>query len=209
MKRAGRLLSAGRVDEAQQASEKASARLDKLAGAFRNDAAYQKKLRTSGTALANLFARSGQWDKAAAEYTKTIELAPDAWEAWSGRAFVHFHRQQWNEAVSDFSKAIDLAPHVDTNWVHRGYAHMHLGQWDKAVLDFSKVVEGGPDKSGGWYLRALAYAQSNEPDKALADLRQAIATGFKDVERMKNDPKLDPLRSHEDFGKLLEELERK
>src|SRR5207249_9758127 len=45
--------------------------------------------------------------------------------------------------------------------------------------------------------------QLNQPDKALADLRQAIAKGFNNVEQMKNDPKLAPLRTREDFGKLL------
>jgi hypothetical protein len=58
-------------------------------------------------------------------------------------------------------------------------------------------------------LGAVAFAQLNQLDQALADLRQAIAKGFKNVEQLKNDPKLAPLRTRKDFGKLLEELERK
>jgi superkiller protein 3 len=58
-------------------------------------------------------------------------------------------------------------------------------------------------------LRAVAFAQLKQPDKALADLRQAIAKGFNNVEQLKNDPKLAPLRTREDFGKLLEELQGK
>jgi len=43
----------------------------------------------------------------------------------------------------------------------------------------------------------------------MADLREAIRKGFAGVELMKNDARLDPLRTREDFGKLLREFERK
>src|SRR5262249_37491908 len=43
---------------------------------------------------------------------------------------------------------------------------------------------------------------------ALADLHQAIVKGFDDVEQMKNEPKLDPLRSRDDFTKLLTEFKQ-
>jgi hypothetical protein len=42
-----------------------------------------------------------------------------------------------------------------------------------------------------------------DADRALEALRQAIAQGFKDVEPLKKDPDLDPLRSRADFRKLL------
>jgi eukaryotic-like serine/threonine-protein kinase len=160
-------------------------------------------------ALGKAYTEQGQWDEAAAEYTKAIELKPDAWEGWSGRAFIHFNRKQWDSAIADFSKAIDLAPEVHTNWWHRGHAYLQLAQWDKGAADFGKVVDRWPDGSEGWYLRAVALAQLKQPDKALADLRQAIAKGFNNLEWLKNDSRLAPLHTREDFGKLLEELERK
>jgi WD40 repeat protein/serine/threonine protein kinase/regulator of sirC expression with transglutaminase-like and TPR domain len=121
----------------------------------------------------------------------------------NGRAFAHFFRQRWEPAISDFSKAIELAPQVHTNWWHRGHAYLHLAQWDKAAADFGYVIDHWPDGPDGRYLRAVALAQMNEPDKALADLRQAIALGFKNVEQLKNDSRLDPLRTREDFAELL------
>jgi hypothetical protein len=50
----------------------------------------------------------------------------------------------------------------------------------------------------------LAYG-----DSALAALRQAVDKGAKEVARMNNDPSLDPLRSREDFQKLLAQCEAK
>lgn len=157
----------------------------------------------------NSTASASQWDKCAAEYTKAIELKRDDWTAWSGRAFVYFNRQQWDKAVADFSKAIELAPQVHTNWWHRGHAYLQLAQWNNAAANFGRVVDQWPDGVDGWYLRAFAFAQLKQPDKALADLRQAIAKGFNNAEQLKNDPRFAPLRNREDFGKLVEELERK
>jgi hypothetical protein len=39
-------------------------------------------------------------------------------------------------------------------------------------------------------------------------LRKAIAAGFKEVERLKQDKDLDALREREDFQKLLAEVEK-
>jgi hypothetical protein len=46
-------------------------------------------------------------------------------------------------------------------------------------------------------------------DQAMQMLRHAIAKGYKDVEQLKKDKDLDPLRSRDDFQKLLAELEKK
>ena len=155
---------------------------------------------------ASYFAR--QEAKAAEEFSQAIELAPERWESWNARAWFYCKREQWDKGAADFSKAIELAPQVHTNWFHRGHVYLNLKQWNKAAADFTKVVEGWPNEPGGWHLRALANAQLDQPDKAIADLRQAIAKGFHNVESIRNDPRLAPLRTREDFGKLLKELEQ-
>jgi WD40 repeat protein/Flp pilus assembly protein TadD len=167
---------------------------------------------------------AGEWDNATAEWTKMIAMQPDSWEGWSGRAFVHFNRQQWEAAIPDYSKAIDLTPQVlhqaHRNWWLRGHAYLNLAQWDKAAADFGYVIDhwpDGPDWPDGrwlrafekWYARGVALAQLNQPENAVADLRQAIVKGFNNVELMKTDSRLDPLRTRKDFGELLRELERK
>ena len=158
--------------------------------------------------IANIHVTLGLWQKAASEFTEVIRLKPDRWEAWSGRALANCHRQQWDNAVSDYSKAIELAPQVPTNWLQRGQAYLNLEQWDKAAADFAKVVERWPNDPEGWYSRGVAYSQLDQPDKAVADLRQAIERGLKDAERIKSDARLAPLRSNDDFKKLLTMFEK-
>jgi tetratricopeptide (TPR) repeat protein len=114
-----------------------------------------------------------------------------------------------DQAVADYTKAIELAPDVHTNWFHRGLAYLQLAQWDKAAADFSKLLEQWPYDSGGWFSLAAAHAQLNQPNDAFFDLRQAIANGFHDIEHLKNEPMLAPIRSHAEFKKLVTELEEK
>jgi serine/threonine protein kinase/Tfp pilus assembly protein PilF len=174
------------------------------------------RLQPSHRELASNLARQGkhadadvEWDKAAAEASKTIELMPDNWESWSGRAVVHFHRQRWEDAAVDFSKAIDLAPDMHASWWHRGQAYLNLAQWDKAAGNFTGMVEQWPNGVEGWYYRGVARAKLNQPDQAIADLRQAFSKGFRNVELLKTDPRLDALRARDDFRTLLKEMEAK
>jgi tetratricopeptide (TPR) repeat protein len=46
-------------------------------------------------------------------------------------------------------------------------------------------------------------------ERAMEFLRQAVAKGFQSAAAIKNDPDLAPLRSREDFQKLVQEAERK
>ena len=84
-------------------------------------------------------------------------------------------------------------------------------------------VNSNTYNAAGWLCRCLRLADKdarlvdaerkklarNYAEQALALLRQAVAGGYKDVARMKQDPDLEPLRAREEFRKLLVDLERK
>jgi serine/threonine protein kinase len=54
---------------------------------------------------------------------------------------------------------------------------------------------------------AAARKADAEADRAMATLRDAVAKGYTDIERMKNDKDLDALRARDDFKKMVTELE--
>src|SRR5262249_13205669 len=94
-------------------------------------------------------------------------------------------------------------------WYHRGMAYMNVAQWDNVVADYSKLLEKYPGDCHAMYSRAVAYVKLNRPELAIADLRQAVTTGYPDLQGIKKDDRLAPLRAREDFKKLLAEVEPK
>ena len=55
---------------------------------------------------------------------------------------------------------------------------------------------------------ATADDKAKHADLAMDWLKRAVAAGYKDVAKMKNDRDLDPLRDREDFKKLLADWRR-
>jgi serine/threonine protein kinase/tetratricopeptide (TPR) repeat protein len=179
---------------------------EKLTGRFPDNSAYQWAL---AQARGQLHINLGEWDKAIADCSKAIDLDPNHWEAWSFRGYAHLFSRHWEKSIQDYNRAIELAPDVHTNWLHRGLAYSELGQWDKMVADFSNLLKRYPDDYDALRTRAVGYMKLNQPDLAVADLRQAIAKGYKDLEGIRNDDRFAPLRTRDDFIKLLAEAEQK
>jgi eukaryotic-like serine/threonine-protein kinase len=200
-------IESDRTSDAVNALNEATAILSQIPAKASGTERFTVWLGQTWSQLGSAWRSLDRIDDAERAYQAALHVAPGIGDGWSGRALVHFQRGQWERAIVDFSEAINRAPDVQTNWYHRGQAYFHLAKWDKATADFTKVVEDWPDESRGWYLRALAYAQGNRSENAIADLRQAIAKGYKDVDQLKTDSRLNPLRTQDEFKNLLTKLE--
>jgi tetratricopeptide (TPR) repeat protein/predicted Ser/Thr protein kinase len=161
-----------------------------------------------GVAYADL----GQRDKAIADYSKALQVGGGPKDAvvWSNRGFMYAVLGQWDKALADYSKALDMgAAKNAVVWFNRAQAHSALKQYDKAVADYSQALELQPAFVRAWIGRAAAHVKLNQPDKAVADLQQAVAKGLRDLDYLKKNADLEPLRSREDFRKLVDEVETK
>jgi len=196
------LAAVGKSQEAEQALNQALNTYQLLASDNPTDP-------MSRLILVGILKSAGKLQHAEEMYTKAIMLKPDSWEAWSGRGLVNFDQGQWEASIEHVSKAIELDPSVPQNWWPnhwlRGHSYVNLGQWEKAAEDFSYVVDHFPQVEEAWYMRGASRANMKQPEKAVADLRQAIATGYRGLEFMKTDSRLDPLRARDDFLGLFPE----
>jgi tetratricopeptide (TPR) repeat protein len=173
---AGRLYHVGRAEESKpafdQIAEKASARLEKLAGAFAGGAADPKKLaalapyyHSRGMAyLGQSYFGLNRLDKAAADLTKAIELDPDASLYWAHRGNAQNQMKKWDKAVADFSKALELSGDKAWFWDRRGEAYAELAQWEEATADFAKALEQEKNNPTHSYYLALTFLR--RPDFA-------------------------------------------
>lgn len=81
------------------------------------------------------------FDRAIAEFSKAIELKPDAVDAFYGRALAYQYKQAFPEAIADYDRVIALDPgHADALF-KRSIVQRQLGAFEKATADFDRAVQ--------------------------------------------------------------------
>lgn len=81
------------------------------------------------------------FDRAIAEFSKAIELKPDAVDAVYGRALAYQYKQAFPAAIADYDRVIALDPgHADALF-KRSIVHRQLGAFEKATADFDRAVQ--------------------------------------------------------------------
>ena len=80
-------------------------------------------------------------------------------------------------------------------------------QWDRSIFVLSIAAEISPERPAVWYDRAEAYAHKGDRKRALADLRQAIDTGWKDLDSLRQNEAFAPLRQDPEYQRLTAALE--
>jgi tetratricopeptide (TPR) repeat protein len=149
------------------------------------------------------------------------------WNAHRGRANALTRLARHGEAAQDWGRALELAagPARPFLRLQKALALAHAGdhaQADaEADAEADALAEAKDVNAGTLYDLACVYSLSSaavKSDAKLADryaaravelLRQAVAKGWKDIDHLKEDTDLDPLRSRDDYRKLLKELEEK
>jgi eukaryotic-like serine/threonine-protein kinase len=183
----GRLVIAGRAEGAQraleQAAERASARLEKLAAALGRDPALAPLYYIRGRAYSLL----GRGDKGAADLTEAIQLVPDAWSYWAERGYLHYLlMRKYDKAVDDYSKALELNGGRPELWSMRGNAHAELDRWEEATADFAKTVELKSVDPRDHYRRALTLLREGN----VAGYRKLCADMLGQNDLVKTNPAL-------------------
>ena len=87
----------------------------------------------------NNYSDTGNYQKAASEYTKAIDENPNNALAYFSRGAVLHLLEQYEDAISDYSKAIEIDSTFILPYHNRSNAYKTLGMYDKADADIIKV----------------------------------------------------------------------
>jgi serine/threonine-protein kinase len=137
---------------------------------------------------AEAYVKSGQRDKALADYTHVIEQNPaEAW-SWHKRGWGHAYGEppEYDKAIADFNEAIKLNPKFAWAWYDRGWVHIQLNQFDRAVAALDRAIELDPSHPSSWTNRGHAHNHLQRYHEALSDLTKAIKLDPKDTEAWSN-----------------------
>jgi tetratricopeptide (TPR) repeat protein len=120
------------------------------------------------------------WDKSIADYSKAIELAPEAHVNWFHRGIAYRELGQWDKVAADYSELLKRYPDDFNALYWRGVAYANLKQPEKAIHDYSKVIERDPKNASA--LANLAWLLATCPEAKFRDVKKAVEFAKKAVE---------------------------
>lgn len=143
------------------------------------------------------YERSNQWDKAEADFRKSLELQPDQPQVMNYLGYSMIDKRiDIPEAMELIRKAVELKPNDGYVVDSLGWAHYQVREYDEAVKQLERAVELRPDDPiindhlGDAYWRAgrrleakfqWQHAKDSKPEPAdLARIEKKLSEGMPD-----------------------------
>jgi len=126
--------------------------------------------------------------KAIASYKKALEYSPESASFLMNLGTAYFSRKNYELALSTYQEALKLDPEV---FEHRGTHGTTLEE--RSVEERAKFH----------YYLARTYAKAGSMDRALLYLRKALEEGFKDRNKILDEPEFAALRDLDEFKQIM------
>jgi tetratricopeptide (TPR) repeat protein len=135
---------------------------------------------------ASVWSFKGEGEKAIADYTSAIDLAPNYHEAYKNRAMAWLRKNEYERAVQDYTLSINIYSRSPESHFYRAVAFSGLNQFQNALIDYTKATKLNTSWAGGSfrtdipadpiYLFALAehFAESRNFKEAIVIQERAI-----------------------------------
>jgi tetratricopeptide (TPR) repeat protein len=125
---------------------------------------------------ASIYDDAGVTDRALADCTAAVKLAPKSADVLYLRAVVHQSAEDWRASRADLDAAIEIEG-LSEYYELRGLARYNSGDYKGARADFAKAIAGNPDIEARFHVyRGMAALLLDEPKAAIADFTNALAT---------------------------------
>jgi tetratricopeptide (TPR) repeat protein len=121
--------------------------------------------------------KTGQIDRAIADYDKAIALAPSDYEVYDIRGQAFHKMGQLERAIADYSSAIALNPSDSGAYNNRGLAFDKMGQLNRAIMDYDSAIALNPSDAHVFINRGFAYFKAGQVEFSIADMKKACDLG--------------------------------
>jgi tetratricopeptide (TPR) repeat protein len=109
-----------------------------------------------------------------ADLDKTLQLAPDFYEAQADKLAVHFYNYETVDLVAEGNRLIETAPGLGAGQNLLVIHYARLKDWDHALEWANKLVDLFPKSAGPYVTRGDIQAGRNKFDLALIDYQMAL-----------------------------------
>jgi tetratricopeptide (TPR) repeat protein len=118
--------------------------------------------------------KAGDYDKAIAEYSRSINSKTDYADAYISRGNAYRKKGDLNRAIDDYTRALQYKNDLAEVYNYRAYAYAEKGEAGRAIDDYSRAIRIKKDYADAWYNRGYVYEEQGEYDKAIEDYNQVI-----------------------------------
>ena len=118
---------------------------------------------------------TGQYEVAATEFQKAIQLDATNDQAYIGLANAQQRLNKLDEAEKTYLQVIQLRPQYARAYLNLGAFYLQQQQVEKAIDMFSRAIAVAPDSYRGYSNLGAAYAYQAKYADAIQPLRQSIA----------------------------------
>ncbi len=120
------------------------------------------------------FAKTGEWDKAEAQFRRSLKLNPDQEKAYYNLGLVYKDKKEWDSAEQHLRKALELQPDYTQAWF--GLAEVLIGKKDRngALAAYRKALEFDPFNGRFHNSLAIALAGGGDMDGAVDHFEKSI-----------------------------------
>jgi len=142
-----------------------------------------------------------QNDQAIEAAKKALELGQNYPDAHNLLGYAYAAKGQYREAIAAYQQAVRLGNNSPDTEIYLGAAYAKAGELKKARAILKQLEASQPYVSPGTL--AALYVALGEHEQALASLERAYAAHDNQLQFLRVDPNLDPLRSDPRFQDLL------
>ncbi len=123
-----------------------------------------------------LFARTKDYDRAIADFTKGIDTEIEFWvpQALAARAAAYFAKKDYRHVIVDSDRRLAIYPNDDLAFFMKGISYVALNENDSAIAAFSEAININPKVYQYFHRRGQAYFFKKAYDKAIADYEAAL-----------------------------------
>ncbi len=116
----------------------------------------------------------GDYAGAISDYSRAIQLQPDAVNAYGNRGAMKALLGQHAAAIADYNIVVRLEPDNIGAYLARGLAKQDLKQHFAAITDFDTAIRIKPEEASAYLLRGISKSELGQHSAAIADYDMAI-----------------------------------
>ncbi|MCU0237860.1 MAG: tetratricopeptide repeat protein [Pyrinomonadaceae bacterium] len=122
--------------------------------------------------------RSGNYDRALANFTKALELVPNYSAPYFYRGYIFTEVGEYDIAIANYTKAIEFNQNDWASYLNRGLLYFEQKhKFTLAESDFNKAVQLDPQNANLYFVRADLYESWGKTDLEKADRKKFESLG--------------------------------